>query len=95
MFSSRTLNSECLNDQNVCAFFLSLVILRADTTCQPFGFHLSDGTLYTYVEGDEYEDIAAMWDWNSTSFILFSIQDLPLSFDSDTRDDDRLRPHAP
>ncbi|KAF8843948.1 polysaccharide lyase family 8 protein [Paxillus ammoniavirescens] len=28
------------------------------------GFHLSDGTLYTYLDGDEYEDIAASWDWN-------------------------------
>ena len=31
---------------------------------KPFGFHLSDGTLYTYLTGDEYEDIAASWDWN-------------------------------
>lgn len=30
----------------------------------PFGFHLSDGTLYTYVTGNEYEDIFAAWDWN-------------------------------
>lgn len=30
----------------------------------PFGFHLSDGTLYTYITGSEYEDIAAAWDWN-------------------------------
>ncbi|KLO20285.1 hypothetical protein SCHPADRAFT_842659, partial [Schizopora paradoxa] len=30
----------------------------------PFGFHLSDGTLYTYLTGAEYEDIAAAWDWN-------------------------------
>ncbi|RPD57852.1 polysaccharide lyase family 8 protein [Lentinus tigrinus ALCF2SS1-7] len=30
----------------------------------PFGFHLSDGTLYTYLQGNEYEDIAAAWDWN-------------------------------
>ena len=29
-----------------------------------FGFHLSDGTSYTYITGDEYEDIAASWDWN-------------------------------
>jgi hypothetical protein len=28
------------------------------------GFHLADGTLYTYLQGDEYEDIAAAWDWN-------------------------------
>jgi hypothetical protein len=31
---------------------------------QPFGFHLADGTLYTYLRGNEYEDIAAAWDWN-------------------------------
>jgi len=30
----------------------------------PLGFHLADGTLYTYLQGDEYEDIAAAWDWN-------------------------------
>ncbi|KAF9531952.1 polysaccharide lyase family 8 protein [Crepidotus variabilis] len=30
----------------------------------PYGFHLSDGTLYTYVQGNEYEDISAAWDWN-------------------------------
>ncbi|KAJ7573686.1 polysaccharide lyase family 8 protein [Mycena floridula] len=28
------------------------------------GFHLSDGALYTYLKGDEYEDIVAAWDWN-------------------------------
>lgn len=28
------------------------------------GFHLSDGTLYTYLQGNEYEDISAAWDWN-------------------------------
>ncbi|KAH9486902.1 Hyaluronate lyase [Psilocybe cubensis] len=30
----------------------------------PEGFHLSDGVLYTYLAGNEYEDIAAAWDWN-------------------------------
>ncbi|KIY52561.1 polysaccharide lyase family 8 protein [Fistulina hepatica ATCC 64428] len=30
----------------------------------PLGFHLSDGTTYTYLQGNEYEDIAAAWDWN-------------------------------
>ncbi|KAL5534202.1 hypothetical protein ACEPAG_664 [Sanghuangporus baumii] len=30
----------------------------------PFGFHLSDGTVYTHLTGSEYEDIAASWDWN-------------------------------
>ncbi|KAJ6503511.1 polysaccharide lyase family 8 protein [Mycena vitilis] len=30
----------------------------------PFGFHLSDGALRTYLQGNEYEDIAAAMDWN-------------------------------
>jgi len=30
----------------------------------PFGFHLSDGALRTYVRGNEYENIAASQDWN-------------------------------
>lgn len=29
----------------------------------PKGFHLSDGAEYTLLRGDEYEDIAAAWDW--------------------------------
>lgn len=29
-----------------------------------FGFHLSDGTTYNYLQGNEYEDISAAWDWN-------------------------------
>lgn len=36
--------------------------------CQPLGFHLSDGTVYTYLQGDEYEDIEAAWDWNCKLF---------------------------
>jgi hypothetical protein len=31
---------------------------------QLLGFHLADGVVYTYLQGDEYEDIAAVWDWN-------------------------------
>lgn len=31
---------------------------------QPLGYHLADGVLYTYIRGDEYEDIASAWDWN-------------------------------
>ncbi|KAF9522787.1 polysaccharide lyase family 8 protein [Crepidotus variabilis] len=46
MYSTRTLNTECVNAQN------------------PYGFHLSDGALYTYVDGTEYQDIAASWNWN-------------------------------
>lgn len=31
---------------------------------QPLGFHLSDGVVHTYLQGNEYEDISAAWDWN-------------------------------
>lgn len=48
MFSSRTANSECNNDQN------------------PFGFHLSDGVIYTYRSGHEYTDVFGAWDWYLT-----------------------------
>ncbi|KAJ7597074.1 polysaccharide lyase family 8 protein [Mycena floridula] len=30
----------------------------------PFGFHLSDGASYTYIRGDEYEDLFPAFDWN-------------------------------
>ncbi|KAG5634466.1 hypothetical protein H0H81_001850, partial [Sphagnurus paluster] len=30
----------------------------------PLGFHLADGVSYTHIQGNEYEDIAAAWDWN-------------------------------
>lgn len=30
----------------------------------PFGFHLSDGAIYSYIDGDEYTDVFAAWDWN-------------------------------
>lgn len=30
----------------------------------PFGFHLSDGAIYSYIDGDEYQDVFAAWDWN-------------------------------
>jgi hypothetical protein len=28
------------------------------------GFHLSDGTIYTYLSGDEYRNIFPTWDWD-------------------------------
>ncbi|KAM3499288.1 hypothetical protein MY10362_007447 [Beauveria mimosiformis] len=30
----------------------------------PLGYHLGQGTLFTYVDGTEYADIWASWDWN-------------------------------
>ncbi|KAI8972037.1 chondroitin AC/alginate lyase [Mycotypha africana] len=29
-----------------------------------YGFHLSDGSIFTYIDGNEYSDIFAAWDWN-------------------------------
>ncbi|KAI8059771.1 galactose mutarotase-like domain-containing protein [Thamnidium elegans] len=46
MYSSRTINSECLNVQN------------------PFGFHLSDGSIFNYLTGDEYLDTFGAWNWD-------------------------------
>ncbi|KAH9082166.1 polysaccharide lyase family 8 protein, partial [Lactarius deliciosus] len=43
---------------------LKMYSTRTKNTECPLGFHLADGALYTYLEGDEYEDIAAAWDWN-------------------------------
>lgn len=61
MYSSRTLNTECVNSQN------------------PLGFHLSDGTRYTYVYGAEYQDIAAAWDWNLVPGTTTDYENTPLN----------------
>ncbi|KAI0271375.1 polysaccharide lyase family 8 protein [Gloeopeniophorella convolvens] len=45
----------------------------------PLGFHLADGTLYTYLQGDEYEDIAAAWDWNLIPGITVDYAATPLT----------------
>lgn len=41
-------------------------IIGAETNTNgdnPFGQHLADGTLMTYVTGREYEDISPLWNW--------------------------------
>ncbi|KAJ7169923.1 polysaccharide lyase family 8 protein [Mycena filopes] len=45
----------------------------------PFGFHLADGALRTYVQGDEYEDIAASMDWNRIPGITTDYGATPLT----------------
>lgn len=30
----------------------------------PYAYHMGQGTLYSYVKGNEYKDIMAAWDWN-------------------------------
>ncbi|KAG9240025.1 polysaccharide lyase family 8 protein [Calycina marina] len=33
-------------------------------TANPYGYHLGQGTLFSYVSGNEYKDIMNAWDWN-------------------------------
>ncbi|KAG8693994.1 hypothetical protein FRC09_010133 [Ceratobasidium sp. 395] len=54
---------------NTTVTTLKLLSSRTDTsecvnTQNPFGFHLSDGTLYQYTTGQEYLDMFATLDWN-------------------------------
>ncbi|OJT12944.1 Chondroitinase-AC [Trametes pubescens] len=44
-----------------------------------FGFHLADGTVYTHINGDEYEDIVAAWDWNLIPGITVDYGATPLT----------------
>ena len=81
MFSTRTRNTECVNSENVC-FVSGSVKHDLLTYPQPLGFHLADGTLYTYVTGDEYEDITASWDWNLIPGTTVDYQATPLNCDN-------------
>lgn len=45
----------------------------------PFGFHTSDGVVYTRVTGDEYQDITAAWDWNLIPGITVDYDAMPLT----------------
>lgn len=45
---------------------------------------MSDGTLYTYLVGNEYEDIAASWDWNLIPGTTTDYGATPLSCSSAT-----------
>jgi len=42
-------------------------------------FHLSDGLTYTHLDGSEYQDIAAAWDWNLVPGITTDYAQTPLS----------------
>jgi hypothetical protein len=37
---------------------------EAVNSANPYGYHLGQGTLFSYVEGNEYKDIMGAWDWN-------------------------------
>lgn len=43
-----------------------------------FGFHLSDGAVYTHITGNEYTDIFASWDWNLIPGITTDYGNTPL-----------------
>lgn len=45
------------------------------------GFHLADGAVYQHINGDEYEDIVAAWDWNLIPGITVDYDATPLSCD--------------
>ncbi|KAJ7470969.1 polysaccharide lyase family 8 protein [Mycena latifolia] len=47
-----------------------------------FGFHLSDGAIYTYTTGNEYQDIFSAWDWNLIPGITVDYGATPLSCDT-------------
>lgn len=42
------------------------------------GFHLSDGAIFTYLDGFEYVDIFAVWDWNLVPGITVDYGATPL-----------------
>ncbi|KAG9007820.1 hypothetical protein FRB93_007211 [Tulasnella sp. JGI-2019a] len=48
----------------------------------PLGFHLGQGASYTYISGNEYEDIAHAWDWNLIPGITTDYRVTPLSCDT-------------
>ncbi|KAG8419582.1 hypothetical protein J3458_004439 [Metarhizium acridum] len=37
---------------------------EAVNSANPYGYHLGQGTLFSYVEGNEYKDVMGAWDWN-------------------------------
>ena len=80
MYSSRTQNTECTNLQNVSTDVIFVFGLKL-SMLQPFGFHLSDGVLHTYLRGNEYEDISAAWDWNLIPGITVDYGATPLNCD--------------
>lgn len=45
----------------------------------PYGFHLSDGVIYTYRNGHEYTDIYGAWDWYLTPGSTVDYEVTPLA----------------
>ncbi|KAI9017910.1 chondroitin AC/alginate lyase [Phycomyces nitens] len=44
----------------------------------PYGFHLSDGAIYTYRTGEEYVDVFASWDWDLVPGTTVDVGNTPL-----------------
>ena len=68
------------------SFFLDMVELPSLSyfLYQPRGLHLSDGAVYTYIKGDEYEDIQAAWNWNLIPGTTVDYESTPLTCDKVT-----------
>ncbi|KAJ6489074.1 polysaccharide lyase family 8 protein [Mycena sanguinolenta] len=49
------------------------------------GFHLSDGAIYTYTTGNEYQDIFSAWDWNLIPGITVDYGVTPLTCATTTK----------
>ncbi|KAG9041290.1 hypothetical protein FS837_012462 [Tulasnella sp. UAMH 9824] len=47
-----------------------------------YGFHLGQGAVFTYVSGQEYEDVAAAWNWNIIPGITTDYAATPFFCDS-------------
>jgi hypothetical protein len=43
-----------------------------------YGFHLSDGSIFTYQTGDEYVDVFGAWNWNLVPGITVDVDGTPL-----------------
>ncbi|KAJ8522569.1 hypothetical protein ONZ45_g911 [Pleurotus djamor] len=66
---------------SVKMFSKRTVNTECTNTQNPLGFHLSDGVVHTYLQGNEYEDISAAWDWNLIPGITVDYDATQLSCD--------------
>lgn len=51
-------------------------------SANPYGYHLGQGTLWSYVTGNEYKDIQAGWDWHLIPGTTAYLHAPPLSSDT-------------
>ncbi|KAJ7035347.1 polysaccharide lyase family 8 protein [Mycena alexandri] len=74
MYGKRTLNTECVNDQNMLGFHLSDGAVYTYTTDD---FHQP-----RFNAGNEYQDIFSAWDWNLIPGITVDYGATPLNCDT-------------